>query len=102
MSIPSFLIFSTLSVSMLISFLVHQWGEQYFTRRGTRPIKLVIRGYQVHHSFFGALAILLAPILASGLIVVAALGYGIGNIWQHKKTHNSVNERGFIFISRVI
>lgn len=27
------------------------------------------------------------------------IGYGVGNIWQHKNTHNRINEKGLVFIT---
>ncbi len=71
------------------------------TRHWTKNIQLRIKGYQIHHSFFGALAIILAVFLAGGVYFFAMLGYGLGNIWQHKLAHNQVNEKGLVFISRI-
>ncbi len=98
----TFPIFLTLAISAIISFLAHHWGEKFVIHKRNKPFRIIIKGYQFHHSCFGVLAIFAAPILASTLIMVAMLGFGIGNLWQHKKTHNSVNEKGFIFISKAI
>ena len=87
-------------ISATISYLGHHFGEHFFSKRGTRNINLVFKGYQIHHSTWGALVIALAIIFASGVVASAMLGYGIGNIWQHKKTHNAAKEKGMIFISK--
>ncbi|MBI4050451.1 MAG: hypothetical protein HY396_00540 [Candidatus Doudnabacteria bacterium] len=92
----------TLLTSAVVTFLAHHFGEKFFTRNWTKQIRLTIKGYQIHHSFWGAVAIVIATIFTSGTIMFALLGYGLGSIWQHKKTHNSLSEKGLVFITRVV
>lgn len=94
---------ATVSItSILIAWLGHHWGEKIFTRNGRRQLKIIIKGYHVHHSCFGIVAIIGALVAASAVSAAMLVGYGIGNIWQHKHTHNRVNEKGFVFISKVV
>jgi len=86
--------------SAVVAFYSHHYAEKYFTRNWTRNIRLVIKGYQIHHSTWGVLAMAASLVFTSGLMTLALLGYGLGNIWQHKKTHNRINEKGLVFITR--
>ncbi len=88
--------------STIISFWAHHFGERFFTGNRTKNIRLVVKGFQVHHSFWGVLVIAIATVFTGGVIMFALLGYGLGNIWQHKKTHNAINERGMVFISKIV
>jgi hypothetical protein len=36
----------------------------------------------------------------TNVVMFIFIGYGVGNIWQHKKTHDRVNEKGLVFITR--
>lgn len=92
----------TLFTSAIVSFFGHQFAEKFLTRNRTQNIRLIVGGYQIHHSFFGMLAIAIALILAGGSLMSMLFGYGLGNIWQHKKTHNQLNEKGFVFITKII
>ncbi|MDZ4243669.1 MAG: hypothetical protein U1C57_01035 [Candidatus Doudnabacteria bacterium] len=89
----------TLSLSSLVAFFAHHHGEKFLKRR--KNIRLILKGYHIHHSLFGAMAIFVGIIFSSGLLMFALLGYGLGNIWQHKYTHNKVNEKGMVFVSRI-
>lgn len=89
--------FFVLLISGVSSFFGHHFGERFFDKNKTA--KLVLKGYQIHHSFFGLIALLLA-FISSGIYALALVGYGIGNIWHHKKTHNNVNEKGMVFITK--
>ena len=90
-----------LLISAVLSFLGHELGEKFFSNGGRKKLKLVFKGRQIHHSFWGAVSIAIAMIFTQGAVSIAILGYGLGNIWQHKITHNRVNERGIVFISKV-
>ena len=90
----------TLFSSLAISFLSHQFSENFLRRNGSN-VRLIIRNYQVHHSFWGMAFIAFALFFATGHYALAMVGYGLGNLWQHKLTHNRVNEKGLVFISRV-
>jgi hypothetical protein len=85
-----------------ISYLIHDKIEKKLTRNWTRNVRLVLFKYQFHHSFFGALFIIIAIFTLSGAVSLICIGYGIGNIWQHKITHNRMNEKGMVFINKVI
>ena len=91
--------FFTFLVSGIASFFAHHAGEKFFTKNGKRNIRLVFRGYQIHHSFFGVIAIL-AAFISAGYTTFALFGYGLGNIWQHKRAHNKANENGMVLITR--
>ena len=91
--------FFVLILSSLSSFWGHHFGERFFDKK--RDKCLVIKNYHIHHSVFGILAITAAITMASSFTTLALFGFGIGNIWQHKRTHNKVNERGLVFISKV-
>ena len=86
--------------SGVTAFFAHDWTEKRLTQNGKKQIRLVVKGYQIHHSFFGMLAIFYAILVASGGLAAILIGYGLGNIWQHKVTHNRVNENGLVFISK--
>ena len=90
----------TLVSTTLLAFYAHHYAEKRLTRNWTRDFKLVVKGYQIHHSFFGAVAVLIGLIFTSSFVLTILLGYGLGNIWQHKKTHNRVNEKGLVFITK--
>jgi len=96
--------FFALILTGVTSFFGHHFGERFlecfFTRR-KKELSLVLKGYQIHHSFFGLLAILTA-LITTGIYTTALFGYGIGNIWQHKRTHNKINEKGMVFITKHI
>lgn len=87
--------------SAITSFCAHHAAEKFVTKNGRRDIRLVFRGYHIHHSFFGVAAVACALIFASSVYVFVLFGYGIGNIWQHKYTHNKANEPGMVFISKI-
>ena len=89
--------FFILLISSISSFFGHHFGERFFDKN--KKAKLVLKGYQIHHSVFG-LAALLLSFISTGIYISALVGYGIGNIWHHKKTHNSVNEKGMVFITK--
>lgn len=91
--------FFTLFVSGMTSFFGHHFGERFLSKNRKRNVRLVLKGYQVHHSVFGLLAIL-AAFISAGYTTFALFGYGLGNIWQHKRTHNKVNEKGMVFITK--
>lgn len=91
--------FFALFLTGITSFFGHHIGERFLTKKGEKKIRLVLKGYQIHHSFWGLLAILTA-FISTGLYATALFGYGIGNIWQHKRTHNKANEKGLIFITK--
>ena len=90
----------TLLGSTFIAFFAHHFVEKKLTRNWTRNLRVIIRGYQIHHSTWGAVALVMSIAFTSGLLMMAILGYAIGNIWQHKYTHNRINEPGFIFLSK--
>lgn len=65
-------------------------------------IDLVVKGYHIHHSVWGFLAICYAIFFAGSVaMAVGAVGFGLGNLWQHKNTHNRMNERGMVFIEKI-
>ena len=87
--------------SISIAFLGHEFAERKITNHGAKQVKWIVKGRQIHHSFFGVLFIVFGIIALSGMWTVVFLGYGVGNIWHHKFTHNRVNESGLVFISRM-
>ncbi|PIR97392.1 MAG: hypothetical protein COT91_01655 [Candidatus Doudnabacteria bacterium CG10_big_fil_rev_8_21_14_0_10_41_10] len=87
--------------SAVTSFYAHHFAEKFFTRNWTRNIRLIFKGYQIHHSTFGAMAIVVAVIIAGSFFAVVLFGYGLGNVWQHKKTHNKFDQKGMVFISKI-
>lgn len=88
--------------SISIAFLGHEFAERKITKNGEKQVKLIVKGRQIHHSFFGIVFIIFGITALSGMWTVVFLGYGVGNIWHHKFTHNRVGENGLIFISRMI
>jgi hypothetical protein len=92
---------TVLVASAGVSFYVHDYLDRNFIGRNKRDLKLIIQGYHFHHSFFGALIIALGLLFSGGYVAVACCGYGVGNIWQHKLTHNRIQEKGMVFISRL-
>jgi hypothetical protein len=90
-----------LLTSGITAFFAHNFGERYITDNGQKQVRIIVKGYQLHHSVFGALTILIAIVFLSGTWAVIFFGYGVGNIWQHKITHNRVNENGLVFISKL-
>lgn len=85
-----------------VSFYIHDFLDKNYIGRNKRDVKLIIRGYHFHHSFFGAIVIVLSLVFSGGgYVMVICCGYGLGNIWQHKLTHNRVQEKGMIFVSRL-
>lgn len=93
--------FFILLLSSLSSFWGHHFGERFLTKNKKRSVRLVIKNYHVHHSIFGVLAIIAAFIAASSFATIALFGFGLGNIWQHKRAHNKANEKGLVFISKI-
>ena len=91
--------FFTLFLTGITSFFGHHLGERILTKNRKKNVRLVLKGYQIHHSFWGLIAIVTA-LISTGIYTTALFGYGIGNIWQHKKTHNKANEKGMVFITR--
>ena len=91
--------FFALFLSGTTSFFGHHFGERFLTKNGKRNVDLVLKGYRIHHSTFGLLAII-GALISTGLYAPVLFGFGIGNIWQHKKTHNKINEKGMVFITR--
>ncbi|KKW29499.1 MAG: hypothetical protein A3K06_01490 [Candidatus Doudnabacteria bacterium RIFCSPHIGHO2_01_52_17] len=91
----------TLTLSVSLSFLGHHFAESLLKRRRGSLPRLVLRGYRVHHSFFGALAVVIGLAFAGSYPLLATLGYGIGNLWQHKRAHNQENEKGMTLLTRV-
>lgn len=91
----------TLAISAVCTFLGHHLGERYFTRGHTRKIRIVLKGYQIHHSFFGILTAAIAIIFTGGWLMFVLFGYSLGNLWQHKYTHNRLGEKGLIFLSKI-
>ena len=89
-----------LLISSITSYFSHHFGERVLSGK-FRDIRLKFRNYQIHHSFWGVLAIILSVIFLSGNTMVAVIGYGIGNILQHKITHNRVSEKGIVFVTRL-
>lgn len=83
-----------------LSFAGHEIGEWYATRGRTRDVRLIIKGFHIHHSFFGLLALVGGFLVFTNVVMFIFIGYGVGNIWQHKKTHDRVNEKGLVFITR--
>ena len=94
----SYVVTFTLSVSL--SFLGHHFVENLLKRRRGGLPRFVVRGYRVHHSFFGALALVIGLAFAGSYPMLATLGYGIGNLWQHKWIHNRASEKGLVFLTR--
>lgn len=91
--------FFTLLISGTASFFAHHFSEKFFTKNGKKKVKLILKGYQIHHSAWGLLAII-GALISTGLYATAMFGYGIGNIWQHKRSHNKANENGLVFITK--
>lgn len=91
--------FFALFFSGLGSFFGHHFGERFLTKNGEKDVNLVLKGYQIHHNTFGLLAII-GALISTGLYATVLFGFGIGNIWQHKKTHNKIGEKGMIFITK--
>ncbi len=84
------------------AFLVHDILDKRWIGRDHANMRLIVRGYHFHHSFFGALIILIALLFTSGgLVTVICCGYGVGNIWQHKLTHNRIKEKGMVFVTKM-
>ena len=93
--------FLVLIISIAVSFLAHDVIDRKWLGRKKRNLKLVIGKYHIHHSLFGALFILSWPLFTGpGYVMCICCGYGVGNIWQHKLTHNRVKEKGMVFITR--
>lgn len=84
-----------------LSFYIHDYLDKNYIGRNHRDVKLIIRGWHLHHSFFGAIAIVVGAVFLGGSLSLVFVGYGLGNIWQHKLTHNRVQEKGMVFVSRV-
>lgn len=93
---------SILIASAGLSFFIHDFLDKNYIGKHKRDVKLVVWGVHFHHSFFGALVIALALVFSFGTFAtVVCCGYGVGNIWQHKITHNREKEKGMVFITRV-
>lgn len=90
------------TLSAAAAYLGHEVAEWFLKQRTGRKIRLVIKKHQIHHSFFGLMMILLAINFFSGVWAIILYGYGLGNIWQHKITHNRTNESGMVFISKIL
>jgi hypothetical protein len=91
-----------LLISAAVSFFVHDFLDRNYIGLNKRNIRLVLRGYHIHHSFVGALVIACAFLFSGGgYVAFACYGYGMGNIWQHKVTHNRVKQKGMVFITRL-
>ncbi|HYC79570.1 MAG TPA: hypothetical protein VEC17_00930 [Candidatus Binatia bacterium] len=92
-----------LLISAAVSFFVHDFLDRRYIGITKRDVKLIVKGYHFHHSFFGAVIIVLALLFTGGgYVTVICCGYGVGNIWQHKLTHNRINEKGMVFVTRFI
>jgi len=93
--------FAALILSSISAYWSHHFVENFLTNNGKKSIRLIIRRRQIHHSFWGIMSIAIALLFTQGFIMLAMIGYGIGNIWQHKLTHNRLGEPGLVFISKV-
>ena len=92
---------SILFVSAGLSFFIHDYLDKNYIGKAKRDIKLILWNLHFHHSFFGALVIALALVFSGGtFLTLVCCGYGVGNIWQHKITHNREKENGMVFITR--
>jgi hypothetical protein len=91
----------TLSLSSFVTFYSHHFAEKFLTQNGVRNFRLILNGYHIHHSVFGLATLFVALIFLSGIMATIFVGYGIGNIWQHKYTHKRVNESGIVFITKL-
>ncbi|MGE5392502.1 MAG: hypothetical protein ACM3NH_02035 [Candidatus Saccharibacteria bacterium] len=80
------------------TFLLHDWLERMLVRK-YGEIALVWRGYHIHHSVYGVLAICLALLIGGKALIIGG-GFGLGNLWQHKATHNRQNEKGLVLVTR--
>ncbi|MBX4187854.1 MAG: hypothetical protein KW793_01825 [Candidatus Doudnabacteria bacterium] len=90
-----------LLITAASAFFVHDYLDRHYTGRRKRNIRIIIRGYHFHHSFFGVMIIALGLLFSGGgFMAFACYGYGVGNIWQHKLTHNRVRQRGMVFVTR--
>ncbi|KKW23315.1 MAG: hypothetical protein UY65_C0005G0017 [Parcubacteria group bacterium GW2011_GWA2_51_12] len=91
----------TFTLSVSLSFLGHHLGERLLQVYRKKSPRLVVRGYRVHHSFFGILAVVIGLVFAGSYTMLATLGYGLGTIWQHRWAHNQAKEKGMVFITKV-
>jgi hypothetical protein len=90
-----------LLLSAVVSFYVHDFLDRKWIGRKKLNLRLIVKGYHFHHSFFGALVILGALLFTGGgFVTVICCGYGVGNIFQHKLTHNRVKEKGMVFVTK--
>lgn len=92
----------TLLISTFVTFLGHHFGEWFFNRGREKRLKLVIKSFHIHHSFFGLATAAIALIFTGGWLMFVLFGYSLGNIWQHKYTHNRLGEKGLVFLSRIM
>jgi hypothetical protein len=92
---------TVLVASAGVSFYVHDFLDKNYIGKNKRDVKLIIRGYHFHHSFFGAMIIALGLLFSGGYVALVCCGYGVGNIWQHKLIHNRLQEKGMVFVSRL-
>ena len=90
---------SSMIISMIATYFSHNYAENFLKRKHTDP-RLIFKKYQIHHSVWGIVVIVIAFIFTSSIYTFIMVGYGIGNIWQHKVAHNKVNEKGMVFITR--
>jgi hypothetical protein len=88
-----------ITAAALVSFSAHDLFESILGRHKHHFV-IKIRGYHLHHSFFGMLIAVVGLAYASGIIALICCGYGLGNIWQHKIAHNRVAEKGMVFITK--
>ncbi len=86
--------------SATVSYFAHHWAEAFLKNRGAN-IRLVVKGYHVHHSFFGALFLLIGIVFTSSVVAAIMAGYGVGNLWHHKITHNRAQEKGLVFLNKL-
>ena len=88
-------------VSAAATFFAHYAAERLIAKKRKKGVRFVLRGYHIHHSFFGIVLLAAALTVAGGIYAFIMFGYGIGNLWQHKYTHNKANEPGMVFIQRL-
>jgi hypothetical protein len=81
------------------SYGFHTAFETLASRRA-EPVRLIIGNYHLHHSVLGIFSIIVGIAAWPAVLAPVALGYGVGNIWQHKLVHNKVNEKGLVFVDR--
>ena len=89
------------SLSSIIAFYTHSVAEKFLSRGEKKNVRLIFHGIQIHHSFWGAMIAVIGLIFASGVFATVLFGYGVGNIFQHKVTHNRINEKGMVFLTKV-